>query len=53
MRFRIGVHLGDVMEKTDGTVFGDGVNIASRLEAWPSPAASRYPTRSRVRYAAR
>ena len=33
MRFRIGVHLGDVMEKSDGTVYGDGVNIAARLEA--------------------
>ncbi len=37
MRFRIGVHLGDVMEKPDGTVFGDGVNIASRLEALAEP----------------
>ena len=37
MRFRIGVHLGDVMEKSDGTVFGDGVNIASRLEALAEP----------------
>ena len=33
MRFRIGVHLGDVMEKADGTVYGDGVNIAARLQA--------------------
>ena len=32
MRFRIGVHLGDVIEKDDGTVYGDGVNIAARLE---------------------
>lgn len=32
MRFRIGVHLGDVMEKEDGTVYGDGVNIAARLQ---------------------
>jgi adenylate cyclase len=32
MRFRIGVHLGDVIEKSDGTIYGDGVNIAARLE---------------------
>jgi len=37
MRFRIGVHLGDVMEKTDGTVYGDGVNIAARLEGLAEP----------------
>jgi adenylate cyclase len=35
MRFRIGVHLGDVLEKPDGTVYGDGVNIAARLQALP------------------
>lgn len=32
MRFRIGVHLGDVIEKPDGSVYGDGVNIAARLQ---------------------
>lgn len=32
MRFRIGVHLGDVIEKADGTIYGDGVNIAARLQ---------------------
>jgi len=37
MRFRIGVHLGDVFEKTDGTVYGDGVNIAARLEGLAEP----------------
>lgn len=37
MRFRIGVHLGDIIEKSDGTIYGDGVNIAARLEALGEP----------------
>lgn len=37
MRFRIGVHLGDVIEKSDGSVYGDGVNIAARLQAGAEP----------------
>jgi adenylate cyclase len=37
MRFRIGVHLGDVIEKADGTVYGDGVNVAARLESFGEP----------------
>ncbi len=32
LRFRIGVHLGDVIAKADGTVYGDGVNVAARLQ---------------------
>jgi len=32
MKFRIGVNLGDVIEKDD-TIYGDGVNIATRLES--------------------
>src|ERR1700722_12194398 len=30
--FRIGIHLGDVVEEADGDLMGDGVNIAARLE---------------------
>ena len=37
MRFRIGVNLGEIIEKHDGTVYGDGVNIAARLEKLAEP----------------
>src|SRR6202045_1713196 len=30
--FRIGIHIGDVVEESDGDLMGDGVNIAARLE---------------------
>ena len=36
MQFRIGVNVGDVMVK-DGDIFGDGVNIAARLETLARP----------------
>ena len=42
--FRIGVHLGDVVEESDGDLMGDGVNIAARLKGnSPSPARSACP----------
>ena len=37
MQFRIGVNLGDIEEADDGAVFGDGVNVAARLEAMANP----------------
>jgi len=37
LRFRIGIHMGDVMERADGDVHGDGVNIAARLQALAAP----------------
>src|SRR5215472_15203483 len=35
--FRIGIHLGDVVEESDGDLMGDGVNIAARLEGVVKP----------------
>ena len=37
--FRIGIHLGDVVEEADGDLMGDGVNIAARLEGIAKPGA--------------
>lgn len=30
--YRMGVHIGDVVEEDDGDLMGDGVNVASRIE---------------------
>ena len=39
IEFRVGIHLGDVVEESDGDLMGDGVNIAARLEAIAKPGA--------------
>ena len=37
IEFRVGIHLGDVVEESDGDLMGDGVNIAARLEGIADP----------------
>ena len=39
IEFRVGIHLGDVVEESDGDLMGDGINIASRLEGVAKPGA--------------
>ena len=39
IEFRIGIHLGDIVEELDGDLMGDGVNIAARLEGVANPGA--------------
>src|SRR5580692_5738001 len=39
IEFRVGIHLGDVVEENDGDLMGDGVNIAARLEGIARPGA--------------
>jgi TolB-like protein len=39
IEYRVGIHLGDVVEESDGDLMGDGVNIAARLEGVASPGA--------------
>src|SRR5271155_3182408 len=39
IEFRVGIHLGDVVEEADGDLMGDGVNIAARLEGICEPGA--------------
>src|SRR5277367_6313553 len=39
IEFRVGIHLGDVVEESDGDLMGDGVNIAARLEGIAAPGS--------------
>ena len=39
IEFRVGIHVGDVVEESDGDLMGDGVNIAARLEGIANPGA--------------
>jgi adenylate cyclase len=37
IEFRVGIHQGDIVVEADGDIFGDGVNVAARLEALAEP----------------
>jgi TolB-like protein len=37
IEFRIGIHLGDIVEESDGDLMGDGVNVAARLQGVAKP----------------
>ena len=39
IEMRIGIHQGDIVVEDDGDIFGDGVNIAARLEALAEPGS--------------
>ena len=37
LRYRVGVNLGEIIEKADGSIYGDGVNVAARLQSLAEP----------------
>src|SRR6201994_1043709 len=37
IEFRVGIHVGDVVQESDGDLMGDGVNVAARLQAVAKP----------------
>ena len=39
IEFRVGIHVGDIVEESDGDLMGDGVNIAARLQGIALPGA--------------
>jgi len=45
IEFRIGIHVGDIIID-DNDIFGDGVNIAARLEGIAEPGATSNPSLS-------
>ena len=49
IEYRVGIHLGDVVEEADGDLMGDGVNIAARLEGLQGPARSASPSKPTAR----
>ena len=52
MEFRIGVNLGDVIIQDDGTIYGEGVNVAARLEGLAEPGGINFPAPRSIRWTA-
>lgn len=50
LKLRIGIHLGDVVHDDDGDIFGDGVNVAARLESIAPAGVLRFPTKFTTRW---
>ena len=48
IEFRIGIHLGDVVEESDGDLMGDGVNIAARAAKASAKPGGDLPLRRRI-----
>jgi hypothetical protein len=45
IEYRIGIHVGDVVEESDGDLMGDGVNIARGSKVSRAPARSASPSK--------
>ena len=39
LKFRMGINLGDIIIEDDGDIYGDGVNVATRLEQIAEPGS--------------
>jgi class 3 adenylate cyclase len=39
IEYRVGIHLGDIVEESDGDLMGEGINIAARLEGVATPGS--------------